>query len=140
MTTPYTGGCSCGALRYEITAEPFQQNDCQCRQCQVESGTGHASYLAFPRTAAQLAGAPSKYEFVGDGGTVKTRCFCAACGTPVWLTFPQMPDLIAVRAGTLDDPSRFQSQFVLWTAAGQGWDRLDPGLAKFERMPPPPAG
>ena len=46
---PYTGGCACGAIRYEISAEPIFMNHCQCRDCQRESGTGHGSYLTFPR-------------------------------------------------------------------------------------------
>ena len=41
MSKAFTGGCACGAIRYEITAEPIGMNDCQCRQCQRKSGTGH---------------------------------------------------------------------------------------------------
>ena len=49
MSEPFTGGCACGAIRYEISGEPLVQFDCQCRDCQRMSGTGHGSYLAFPR-------------------------------------------------------------------------------------------
>jgi hypothetical protein len=49
MSEAYTGGCACGAIRYEIPAEPVVTNDCQCRDCQRESGTGHGSHLTFPR-------------------------------------------------------------------------------------------
>ena len=41
--------CACGAIRFEIAGEPLFQNDCQCRDCQRKSGTGHGSYLTFPR-------------------------------------------------------------------------------------------
>jgi hypothetical protein len=41
MNTSYTGGCACGAIRYEINGEPVVMLDCQCRQCQRDSGTGH---------------------------------------------------------------------------------------------------
>ncbi len=34
MSEVYTGGCACGAIRYEISAEPVVMNDCQCRDCQ----------------------------------------------------------------------------------------------------------
>ena len=44
MSKPYTGGCACGAIRYEISAEPIAMNDCQCRDCQRTSGAGHGSY------------------------------------------------------------------------------------------------
>ena len=48
MSEAYTGGCACGAIRYEISGEPMVMNDCQCRDCQRKSGTGHGSYLTFP--------------------------------------------------------------------------------------------
>ena len=40
MSKAFTGGCACGAIRYEISAEPVFMNDCQCRDCQQSSGTG----------------------------------------------------------------------------------------------------
>src|SRR2546421_1924 len=41
MSEAYTGGCACGVIRYEISGEPLASNDCQCRDCQRKSGTGH---------------------------------------------------------------------------------------------------
>lgn len=47
MSEAYTGGCACGAIRYEVADEPFVMGDCQCTDCQKRSGTGHSSYLTF---------------------------------------------------------------------------------------------
>ena len=60
MSDPYTGGCACGAVRYEIAAEPVFMNDCQCRDCQPASGTGHGSYLTFPSRAAVTLRGPRR--------------------------------------------------------------------------------
>jgi hypothetical protein len=136
MTETYTGGCACGTIRYELRAEPMMTNDCHCRQCQRESGTGHGSYLAFPRAAAKVQGEAKTWDLVGDNGTVKRRAFCPTCGLPVYLTFPGMPDVFVVRAGTLDDPGRYKPQMAFWTAAAQAWDHIDPALQKFDKMPP----
>jgi hypothetical protein len=136
MTEPYTGGCACGAVRYETTADPLVMLDCQCRQCQRESGTGHASHLTFPREASRVEGGATHWESVGDGGTVKRRAFCPTCGSPVYMTFPAMPDYFVVRAASLDDPSRYAPQMTVWTAAGQAWDPVDATLPSFEKMPP----
>jgi hypothetical protein len=135
MTTPYRGGCGCGALRYEIAAEPFQTNDCHCRQCQRDSGTGHGSYMPFPLAAAVLQGETRSHDFIGDLGTVKRRVFCPTCGTPVYILFPQMPDLIVVKAGTLDEPERYRPQVVFWAEAAQSWDPPSPALKILARMP-----
>lgn len=136
MPISYRGGCACGAARYAFAAEPVAMGDCQCRQCQMDSGTGHASYLTFAGADPTFTGEIRCFEVTGDGGTVKSRAFCPACGTQLYIAFPDMPGIYAVRAGTLDDPSRYQPQFVTWTAAAQSWDCIDPGLTQFEKMPP----
>ena len=67
MSEAYTGGCACGAIRYEISGEPMVMNDCQCRDCQRKSGTGHGSYLTFPRTGVKLKGeAKQDSRFLSD--------------------------------------------------------------------------
>jgi hypothetical protein len=137
MNEAYTGGCACGAIRYEISAEPMVQNDCQCRDCQRKSGTGHGSYLTFPdRRNVKLEGEATHWDIVGDSGNVKTRAFCPTCGSPVYLTFVAMPDLFTVHAASLDDPSRYKPQMVTYGVRGYAWDHIDPALPKFDKMPP----
>ena len=136
MTKPYTGGCACGAVRYEITGEPIVMVDCQCRQCQSESGTGHASHVTFKAAEVKLSGEASHWDMVGDGGARKRRAFCPTCGSPVYMTFPDVPDIFIVKPASLDDPGSYRPAFVTWTAAGQPWDCLDPALPKFDKMPP----
>ena len=51
MPTTYRGGCRCGAIRYEIAAaEPMLGGQCQCLDCQRETGGGHASFMPFRPT------------------------------------------------------------------------------------------
>lgn len=135
MSQPYTGGCICGAIRYSVSGEPIAMLDCQCRQCQRESGTGHASHLTFAGAEVKLSGSASFWETVGDGGTLKRRAFCPACGAPVYMTFPAIADVFVVRAASLDDPARFKPQMVVWTAAAQPWDHVDLTVPHMEKMP-----
>ncbi len=136
MVQPYTGGCACGAIRFEIAAEPLFQNHCQCLDCQHTSGTGHGSYLTFARQAVKQSGAAATWSMTGDSGNTKTRAFCPTCGAPVFLTFSAMPDIFTVHATSLDDPSRFEPQVITYAERGHRWDRLDPALTRFDRMPP----
>jgi hypothetical protein len=131
----WTGGCACGAIRYEIAGEPLFQNHCQCRDCQYESGTGHGSYLTFAREGVRQHGEPTSWDIVSDSGSVKTRAFCPTCGTPVHLGFAAMPELFTVHAASLDDPARFRPQALTYAARGHAWDHLDPGLPRFAKMP-----
>jgi hypothetical protein len=136
MSEAYAGGCACGTIRYEISGEPIVMNDCQCRDCQRKSGTGHGSYLTFRRIGVTLKGEAKHWDIVGDSGNVKTRAFCPTCGSPVCMTFAAMPDVFTVHAGSLDDPSRYKPQMVTYTVRGYAWDCLDPALPKFGKMPP----
>lgn len=139
MSLPYTGGCACGAIRYEVPAEPAVMVDCQCRQCQRDSGTGHGSHLTFVGAPVKVTGEASRWESVGEGGTRKSRAFCPTCGAPVYLTFPEMPEVFVASAASLDDPGRYRPQIVTWASAGQPWDRSDPAVPRFDRMPPSPS-
>jgi len=135
MGKPYTGGCQCGAIRYEISGEPLASTDCQCRDCQFESGTGHASHLVFQREGLTTTGQPSHFEMTADSGNKKTRSFCPTCGCSVFMEFAAMPDIITIRAASLDEPERYKPQMVTYTARGHAWDRVDPSLTQFEKMP-----
>jgi len=136
MNRSFTGGCGCRAVRYTIASEPLAMFDCQCRQCQHVSGTGHSSYLAFRSDAAKISGEVGTWRVRGDGGTLKEPAFCRRCGYPVYMTFPDMAETFVVRAGSLDNPEFFAPQFVTWAEAGHIWDVYPEGAQRFERMPP----
>jgi len=136
MSKFYTGGCACGAVRYEARSEPVAQNHCQCRDCQRRSGTGHSSWLVFVgRADISLTGEPSNWSTNGDSGREKVHSFCPGCGSAVWLTFPDMPDLVAIPAASLDEPAHFTPGFVTYASAALAWDTLDPALKAFAKMP-----
>lgn len=136
MTKSYIGGCACGAIRYEATGTPLVELHCQCLDCQKRSGTGHSSYLTFAEGAeVAVMGAARTWRVAGDSGADKHHAFCPTCGTPVYLTFPARPDLIAIHAASLDDPSQFSPQMVTYGARAWPWDTMDSALRTFERMP-----
>ena len=135
MGTTITGGCACGAIRYEIAAEPVIAVHCQCRACQRDSGTGHASLIAFPGDAVTITGTPKFYDSRADSGNMVSRGFCETCGSPVVSKNDGMPNMLAFRAASLDDPSIFNPAFVVFAEKGHVWDRLDASLHRFPRMP-----
>lgn len=137
MSQPYTGGCACGAIRYEIADEPVFSNHCQCRDCQRKSGTGHGSYMTFPsRERVTLQGEARAWDVVADSGNVKHQAFCPNCGSPVYLTYAAMPGIITVAVASLDDPTRFRPQMVTYGLRALPWDTLDPALPVVDKMPP----
>ena len=135
MTTSHTGGCACGAIRFETGRQPIFENHCQCLDCQKRSGTGHSSYMTFSgRNDMRITGQVSEWRVTSDSGNDKLYAFCPTCGTPVYVTFTAMPDVIAIHAAALDDPSRLKPQAVTYVIRGHGWDMIDPAVQRFDRM------
>lgn len=135
MTT-FTGSCACGAVRYEIAAAPIVQVHCQCSKCQHFSGTGHGNHMVFPKAAATITGKLEGWSYRADSGNAATNRFCPICGTPVASETTGAPDIIAIHPGSLDDPSAFAPQLVVFAEKGNAWDRVDASLPKFPGMPP----
>jgi len=139
---PYTGGCACGAVRYEIAAEPLMAGHCQCRDCQRITGTGHASMMGFPEAAVRVQGELKFHDVKADSGSTASRGFCPGCGAFVLARSSGMPGMLTVAAGSLDRPDGFVPQMVVYARSGHAWDHLDPDLPRFPGIPamPPPTG
>jgi hypothetical protein len=134
MKTPFTGGCMCGAIRYECTAEPIFMGNCHCRDCQQATGTGFAAAMLVPRNAVNIIGDVKYFDVVGDSGNIVGRGFCPNCGSRLF-SKPPIPELMGIMAGSLDDSSEFQPAVDIYTANAQPWDYMNPDLPKFDRIP-----
>ncbi|OUC13411.1 MAG: aldehyde-activating protein [Alkalinema sp. CACIAM 70d] len=135
MTISFTGGCMCGAVRYECTAPPVIAGNCHCRDCQQATGSAFAPALLVPRAAVKVTGEVKYYEMTGDSGEIVGRGFCPQCGSRL-LSRPPIPELMGIMAGSLDDPSWFEPQMDIYVDSSQPWDVMNPALPKFPKMPP----
>jgi hypothetical protein len=136
MKTPFTGGCLCGNIRYECSAEPIVMGNCHCRDCQKATGTAYAAAMLVPRHAVTVTGDVKYYNVTGDSGGIVDRGFCPNCGSRLF-SKPPNPELMGIMAGSLDDPSWFGPTIDVYAASAQPWDCMNPDLPKFDKMPPP---
>jgi hypothetical protein len=109
---------------------------CHCEDCRRSSGSGHCSHLAAPRAAVEVTGKVTVFERAADSGNMVGRAFCPTCGAPVYSLNAAMPDLIFIRASSLDDPEVFRPAMIVYASRAPSWDRMDPALPAFDRMPP----
>ena len=138
MKTPLTGGCSCGAIRYESQMAPVMSLICHCRQCQRSSGGAYNPIVVVPRAALAVTGLPRYREYTADSGNTARDGFCERCGAHVLGSTSGMPEVMAIRVASLDDPSGFQAQMHVFTESAQPWARINDGLPQFPKMPPMP--
>lgn len=135
MTDQFSGGCRCGKVRYECTAEPVFAGHCHCRDCQYASGGAYSTIFGVPTEALALNGELTGYTVDTDSGNQVTRKFCGTCGSPMLSELSANPAMIVLKAATLDDPSWLAPKFHIWTASGQPWAETSAALPKFEKSP-----
>ena len=128
MATLSSGGCMCGAVRYDISAQPMMSANCYCRDCQRSTGSAFAPVLIVPKAAFKLTkGELKHFEVTGDSGGKVSRGFCANCGSPILSLLSGMPDVVAVKAGSLDDPSKFAPGANVYMSSAQPWAPVGAG-------------
>jgi hypothetical protein len=137
MTATRSGGCLCGAVRYESEGEPVFSLQCHCRDCQRSSGTAYIAAIRVPSAGFRITkGMPRRYVGNADSGNEITRVFCGDCGSPLWVQVSTRPDIVGIRVGTLDDPSTFQPEADIFVKSAQPWDHMNPALPKYDTYPP----
>jgi hypothetical protein len=126
MKLPLTGGCLCGALRYEISEAPVMTYTCHCTDCQHVTSSAFSIAVTVPDRAFRLShGEPRLVQKTADSGRIVTRWLCPDCAC--WIvSSPQAGASSAemirrVRAGTLDDTSWLKPTAHFWTRSKQAW-------------------
>ncbi|KAF7898129.1 hypothetical protein EAF00_004575 [Botryotinia globosa] len=98
------GSCLCGEIEYEYTGEPMVTALCHCNACQKWCGATSSSNVLISRTQFKLLkGTPTKFDKPGDSGKINTRSFCGTCGSSLFGELELMPELMGIKAGSLDD-------------------------------------
>ena len=95
-----TGGCLCGAVRYEVAGPLRGVVICHCGRCLRTHGHA-AAYSACEREHLRLVREAGLRWYVADA---RERGFCAQCGASLFWRAVGRPT-ISVAAGTLDRPT-----------------------------------
>jgi hypothetical protein len=131
---PLTGGCLCGAVRYEISEPLRSAGYCHCTRCQRRTGAA---------ASAQGGIVPGSLRWTSGEELIKTwwpaddgfgKSFCAECGSHLCSRDPEKPgEVFAVRLGTFDGDPGVRPSVRRYVANAAVWEPLpDDGL---ERVP-----
>mgnify|MGYP000048790719 CR=1 FL=1 len=136
MSKTLTGGCLCGAVRYTITAEPFMQAVCHCKNCQRQAGSGWSMILGLPESGVESTGTVQTYVDHGTSGGEVHRQFCPTCGTGLFYTNAEMlPGIIDIQSATLDTAADEVPGAQIQCAERLAWIDDLAALHRFERYP-----
>ena len=130
------GGCLCGAIRYRVDGSVLTSAACHCRHCQYVSGGAPAYVFVVGKKSVEITqGMPSHYDNESDSGNRRRRYFCSTCGTPLFAEDSAYPDIVSVKAGSLDDTSLYKPMAQFWVSSAPVWHPIDPNMASFEKGP-----
>jgi hypothetical protein len=136
MKLPLTGGCQCGAVRYEIDAEPLTVIACHCTQCQRQSASAFGMTVPVPRAALKIVkGNPAHWSRIAESGNELGAAFCPNCGVRLYHE-PANKAFLNLKAGTFDDTSWIQPVGHIWTEKAQPWMRAQLTGVIYPRQQP----
>lgn len=131
----FTGGCLCGALRYEASGEPLFAGFCYCADCRKASGSGAIPFIGMSADQVRFSGEARQFRTPSFRGTDAVRNFCPLCGGLVFGGEVGKDNSHTLYAGSLDDPSVFEPTVAIFLRDKPDWVIPPAGLATFETMP-----
>jgi hypothetical protein len=135
--TTLTGGCNCGAVRFELGAPPVAAIECWCGRCRRRSGCASSPNARTERGSLRIVAGEAELGAwdPGDGGWEKL--FCRSCGSQIGSRDPGDAECFSVRFGAFDEDPGVRVTAHQFTAYAAPWAELpDDGLPRHpERAP-----
>lgn len=125
-----TGGCFCGAIRYQASSQAIHQTNCHCTMCRGTTGAPCVAWFSIASGGyTLLSGKPAQFRSSAHG----TRSFCPACGTQLTFSDDATPDEIDVTTCSLDQPNAMPPRDHIFTASQLPWLKLADELPRYCR-------
>ena len=129
----HTGGCHCGAVRYEVSGTPQHVALCHCTDCRRSAGAPMVAWAAFAE--GELTVTQGDTTTFNSSG-LAMRSFCPKCGTGLFYRNAEyLPGIVDIQLATLDDPSVLPASAHIQTAERIDWMADAHSLPAFERYP-----
>lgn len=137
MSEPRTGGCLCGAVRFEVRGQWITAGYCHCRRCQGRTGTGSSVNALVAARDVVVTQGTDEVRAWRPPDTGYPKSFCGRCGAHLFSGVPGGPEVVGVRFGALDDDPGIAPSWRQWTSSAASWDALpDDGLPRYEASVP----
>ena len=129
-----TGGCRCGAVRYQADVEDADRHGlCHCADCRRSAGAPAVGWLAVPKDSFSVTrGEATRWD--GEGGA--ERYFCGRCGSGLYYFNDKvLPGIADIQSATLDQAEDYAPSAQIQCAERLGYMARLNELPEFERYP-----
>ncbi len=120
----HSGGCLCGAVRYEARGPLADVTACHCGQCRRQSGHLYATTSITAERFTLTEDRGLKWYSASEAAR---RGFCGDCGSTV-LWQPATRDRVAILAGSLDAPTGLKLARHIFVADKGDYYEITDGL------------
>jgi len=123
-----TGGCLCGAVRYEVDQDPVWAHSCHCSRCRRITGSAFAANLFVPLDSLRYTRGRDDLETYRPPEAERfITVFCRRCGSTLPFRNPAR-GLSGIPMGSLDDDPHFGLKAQIWVDSRAPWFEIDPSL------------
>jgi len=134
-----SGGCQCGAIRYELSDGPLQLYVCHCTECRKQSASAFGISFIVRQAALHVTrGVPKFWPRPTDTGNTLDCAFCPDCGSRLWHQRRGATDTLSIKGGSLDQPVDLGNATHIWTSRMLPGILLPLGVAAFPGEPDEP--
>lgn len=132
-----TGGCQCGAVRYEITGTPLTTYVCHCRECRKQSASAFGISLTVRSGDFRVTQGETRHWTRGTDSGRRLRCvFCPQCGSRLWHEGEPKGATISVKGGSIDGGVDLGVAHHIWVSRKLPGVVIPEGRPQFPEEPP----
>ncbi len=129
-----TGGCYCGAVRYELRGEPGPLVNCHCRDCRRVHGAAFAAGSLIRKADLRFtSGEEAVQEYETQNGF---RYFCERCGGRLFNRARSAPEFVVLLVASLDDEPTDEPVMHINVESRAPWYEILDDRPQHQAMPP----
>ncbi len=133
----FTGGCLCGAIRYQVKSDPVRVANCHCDDCRRTTGASFTTNVFVKEEDLTiLQGSPRSFQHPSGSGATMTKEFCGDCGSPLFGSGSGSTGVKNVKVGSIDDASRIRPSINVFVSKALPFTVLADDTEKFEKGRP----
>ncbi len=126
-----SGRCLCGKVSYQYDGGIEEIAICHCSQCRKAQGSAFATNSPIETDKLKFTGQQYTQEYQSSEN--KIRAFCKICGSPLYSTRKDIPDIRRLRLGTIETQFTCNNKYHIFSASKASWYEITDDAPQFEK-------
>ena len=129
-SSPVTGGCLCGAVRFRVTPPTKWCAHCHCSLCRRAHGAAFVTWFGVERSRFELVAETDSLAWYRSTPQAR-RGFCSSCGSTLFFEGDRWPDEVHIALAHMDGPIDRQPKAHVFFDSHVDWVELADDLPRL---------